>query len=77
MMLPLAPAAMAVTMEKVSDEDGFIVPKLHDTFPVPPTGGVVQTAPGGVESETNVVCAGMGASTITLAALLAPELSTA
>src|SRR6266404_250835 len=76
-MVPLAAAEIAVTRVKLSVDEGFIVPKLQVTLPVPPTAGVVQTAPGGVVSERKVVCAGTGATTVTLVAMLAPELVTA
>ena len=74
--MPLAAAEIAVTIVKLSVDEGFIVPKLQVTLPVPPTAGVVQTAPGGVVSDAKVVCAGTGATTLTLFALLAPELVT-
>src|ERR1700730_4042235 len=75
-MVPLAAAEIAVTRVKLRVDEGFIVPKLQVTLPVPPTAGVVHTAPGGVVSDTEVVCAGTGATTVTLFAMLAPELVT-
>ena len=75
-MVPVAPAAIAVTMENVSVDDGFIVPKLQLTFPLAPTAGVVQLAPGGVLRDTNVVWEGVGATTVTLVPALLPELLT-
>src|ERR1700737_565704 len=75
-MMPEAPAAMAVTSVKLSPESGFIEAKLQVTVPAAPTAGVVQTAPPGAVKETNVVCGGVGASTMTLVADVEPELFT-
>src|SRR5437764_15172840 len=75
-MVPLAAAAMALTSVKPRVVEGFIEPRLQVTWPLDPTAGGVQEAPGGATSETKVVCEGMGSTTVVPVATVTPELFT-
>lgn len=60
MIVPLAvPAFTCTTRVTVPLEPAGAEGALQFTAPVPPTPGVVQVVPGGVEMKTNVVFAGM------------------
>src|SRR6266550_1031280 len=48
----------------------------HDTFPMPPTAGLVQVQPAGASKEAKVVRAGGTSSRTTCAAVSGPALST-
>src|SRR5438270_11719114 len=76
-MVPLAAAAIALTSVRPSVVEGFIVPRLQVTFPLEPTAGSVQEAPGGAVSDTKVVCDGIGSTTVVLVVAVTPELFTA
>src|SRR5271163_1146437 len=64
------------TRVNVPEVDPGISTLVQTTFPVPPVPGPVQLHPEGAAIETNVVLAGIGATTVALSAALGPLLVT-
>jgi hypothetical protein len=63
------------TTANVADVEGFIEPVSEQlTVPLDPTDGAVQLQPAGAESDTNVVSAGNGRSTVAAVPALGPLL---
>src|SRR5437773_39170 len=75
--VPFGVAGSTFTMTvNVTDAPDASAPAVHVTAPVLPTAGVVQVQPLGTVIDTNVVCAGSGSLTVTLAAVDGPPFET-
>jgi hypothetical protein len=73
--VPFAAAAFTfVTSEKVAAVPPAIFRSVQTTFPVLPTGGVVQVQPTAADIETKVVLVGTASTKTALSAALGPLL---